>query len=131
MNSNDDDRRAFIVSGKEDCTFLGHLYDVDLYHSDQHGMPTVIAHYGPDSADYTSLNCLLRVTALSEGLPHGAAIAAGWEMAERRGLACNPGSQADSIHLDRLHESMRELFDTNDGPYHSVVIEDGGAQEKE
>lgn len=34
--------------GCENCTFLGSADENDLYFCPQHGIPTVIARYGPD-----------------------------------------------------------------------------------
>ena len=39
--------------GCENCTFLGTAADHDMYFCPQHGIPTVIARYGPDG-DYES-----------------------------------------------------------------------------
>jgi hypothetical protein len=38
----------------DDCVFIGHYADHDLYRCPQMGMPTIVARYGDDGAGYTS-----------------------------------------------------------------------------
>jgi hypothetical protein len=42
--------------GCENCTFLGSIDNHDYYFCPQHGIPTVIARYGPDH-EYESGMC--------------------------------------------------------------------------